>query len=96
MLNEKDFQKFQEILKKASLELGSTKLTFEWEWTYFLPTQSLQIDGCVIDHKYEVIRMNYGSYDLTRLVEIGFLEFIEEIKGDPIAMEKTIHYRIIQ
>lgn len=93
-----EFEKFKQTLKKASEELGSKELVFFSEWTYLLPGQSLEINGESLPHKYDIPTGwdGYGVDDLDKLEKMGFLIKTFESDEDPISFEKTIKYQITE
>lgn len=93
MINDIQKQLISEI-QKASLELTSSELIYEFIWLFDWPGHSLSISGCMLHTKYAIPK-TYDLRDLKKLEEMGFLEKTYESEKDPITLEKVIKYRIL-
>lgn len=96
-LNHIELEGFKRQIKQASEELKRNELTFQSEWIFDWPAQSLKIgdillqDICSIPIGWD----GYGIGDLDILEQQGFLKKIFETEKDPVTLEQTIKYEII-
>ena len=95
-LNSIEIKNFKLEILRASIDLNSNILEYESDCTFDLPGHDLRINGESILYKYNIPTgwNGFGSGDLEKLENSGFLKRIEETEEDPITFEKRIVFMI--
>ena len=99
-LNKNQLLKLETAIKNASKELNGIILVYMEEWVFDLPSQSIEINGTMIDVKYGLPigqdgKDGYDSEDLCKLENKGVLSKLDESKEDPITFHKSIIYKLL-
>lgn len=85
---------FKKLILRA---FNSDEIKYFSEWIYLYPTHSLEIDNIMIEEAYSIPTGwdGYGLTDLEKMVEEGILLKRSETEEDPVTLEKTVIFKLI-